>query len=94
MDEIGTNGTTLPSGRVVELREVCGRDMIEARRQAGKGADEVSVSMAFAARAVFQEGRRVPFEDFVAWPWRDIKAVLRFVNGGDEDEAGAPPLGS
>lgn len=80
--------TTLPSGRVVALRELTVRDFIEARRQAGKGAGEEAVGMAVAARAILVDGRRPSFDEILEWPLRDIAAVARRVMPKEGDDGG------
>lgn len=75
---------TLSDGRVAELRDAKGRDLVAAAKLTD---DPNALSLALAAQVLTIEGVPVVFEDLLEWPLRDAVAA----QGAMVEQLGALP---
>lgn len=67
---------TLSDGRLAQLREAKGRDLLAATKLTD---DPSALSLALGAQVLTIDGDPVLFEDLLEWPLRDVVAVQAVV---------------
>ena len=64
---------TLPSGKVAQIRDGVGRDLLNAQRKAQR-PDEVT--LALTAELLTVDGGPVIYEDLLDWPLADVAVLI------------------
>lgn len=83
---------TLPSGRVVEIREALVEDMIQAKR--ASAGDEGMFSAMIVGRCVKENGEKVDPIAFRKWKLKDFMAVSKHLGLDDPENPIQAPKGS